>query len=95
MLARELGDKGFLRWRNSYHQGKGVRRSSYRVWQKNAEFVRKQNSLGLSYTVAMNEFGHMVITAWSDLCVAQICHSTPTSISYSTIIVFYGTTIIP
>ena len=60
-LARELEDEEFLQWRNSYHQGKDVRWSSYRVWQRNAEFVRKQNSLGLSYTVAMNEFGHMVI----------------------------------
>ena len=60
-LARELEDEEFLQWRNSYHQGKDVQWSSYRVWQRNAEFVRKHNSLGLSYTVAMNEFGHMVI----------------------------------
>ena len=60
ILARELEHEEFLQWRNSYHQGKDIQWSSYRVWRKNAEFVRKQNSLGLSYTVAMNKFGHMV-----------------------------------
>ncbi len=30
------------------------------VWKENAEFVFNQNSLGLSYKLALNEFTHLV-----------------------------------
>ena len=54
-------DVEFLQWSSLYYRGKEGLEDIYPVWRKNAEFVREHNSLGLSYSVEMNKFGHMVV----------------------------------
>ena len=53
-------DVEFLQWSSLYYRGKEGLADIYPVWRRNAEFVREHNSLGLSYSVEMNKFGHMV-----------------------------------
>lgn len=39
----------------------------YPTWKENAEYVEKQNSLGLPYSLSLNKFAHLVSTVVSKL----------------------------
>ena len=61
-------DVEFLQWSSLYYRGKEGLEDIYPVWRRNAEFVREHNSLGLSYSVEMNKFGHMVRQRFVQCC---------------------------
>ena len=55
-------DTQFLEWCSQYYRGKSDEYLAkiYPTWKENADFVEHHNSLGLSYTLSMNQFGHLV-----------------------------------
>ena len=56
-----LQDERFLRWSETHLKaGSANLAEIYPTWRRNAEFVNRQNALGLSYTVSLNAFAHMV-----------------------------------
>ena len=52
-------DEEFLQWSSRY-QPEGNLADIYPTWRKNADFVTRHNAQGLSYTLGMNKFGHLV-----------------------------------
>lgn len=53
-------DEAFLQWVGAYlEEGSSDLKEIYPQWKKNAEFVDMHNSLGLSYSLSMNQFGHL------------------------------------
>lgn len=66
-------DVDFMQWSSMHLEAGSDLAKIYPVWKKNAEFVRAQNSLKLSYTVAMNKFGHLVKLCKNIFCFALIC----------------------
>lgn len=56
-------DQQFLEWCSQYMRGESdaYLAEIYPTWRENADFVQHHNSLGLSYTLSMNQFGHLVI----------------------------------
>lgn len=60
--AEWRSDEEFLQW-SSVHlsSGRTDLAAVYPIWRRNAEFVRQQNDAGLSYTLSLNKFAHMVL----------------------------------
>ena len=52
-------DIEFLQWSSMYVEDTRGLAEIYPMWRKNAEFVRERSS-SVSYTLAMNKFGHLV-----------------------------------
>ena len=52
-------DGEFKHWVSQYYNGDDLEKI-YPTWRRNADFVKYHNSLGLSYTVTMNKFTHLV-----------------------------------
>ena len=55
-----LKDDEFLAWVNQYNRGGDDLEEIYPIWRRNADFVNEHNSLGYSYTLALNKFAHLV-----------------------------------
>ena len=70
-------DVDFMQWSSMHLEAGSDLAKSYPVWKKNAEFVRVQNSLKLSYTVAMNKFVHLVKYK-NIFCFALMCAASHT-----------------
>lgn len=60
-------DEEFNRWLSQHHgQGDNLQLEDiYHTWRKNADLVEHHNSLGLSYSLALNKFAHLVSTTIS------------------------------
>ena len=55
-----LQDGEFLEWVSQYHGDGDNLAQIYPTWRRNADFVKHQNTLGLSYTLSVNKFAHLV-----------------------------------
>ena len=53
-------DARFMKWVSEYKMQDADLSKIYSVWKRNAEFVDHQNSIGLSYTLSLNQFAHLV-----------------------------------
>lgn len=55
-------DDEFQQWVLQYFTGASADdlEEIYPIWRKNAEFVKYHNSLGLTYTLGMNKYSHLV-----------------------------------
>lgn len=53
-------DARFMKWVSEYKMQDADLSKVYSVWRSNVEFVDHQNSLGLSYTLSLNQFAHLV-----------------------------------
>ena len=60
-------DEEFHEWVSQYYGDRDDLAEIYSTWRKNADFVKEHNSLGLSYTVAVNQFTHLVSTCTSSV----------------------------
>ena len=54
-------DKEFNQWLSQQRDNLQLE-DIYPTWRKNADLVKHHNSLGLSYTLALNKFAHLVST---------------------------------
>lgn len=54
-----LKDEEFQQWVFQYYTGDNLE-EIYPTWRRNADFVKYQNSLGLSYSLGLNKFAHLV-----------------------------------
>ena len=59
-------DETFLQWCAEFceSQTEEYLTRIYPVWKKNADYIEEQNSLGLSYTLSLNKFAHLVSKTW-------------------------------
>ena len=55
-----LQDEEFQEWVSQFYQDGKNLAQIYPTWRRNADFVRHQNTLGLSYTLSVNKFAHLV-----------------------------------
>lgn len=55
-----LQDEEFQSWISQYYRGGENLAEIYPTWRRNADFVKHQNTLGLSYTLSVNKFAHLV-----------------------------------
>ena len=64
-------DEQFLRWCSEFYPELGADEMAriYPTWRENADYVRKTNSLRLSYTLTTNKFTHLVSKDW----LKQVC----------------------
>jgi len=55
-------DEEFLRWCTEFYDSEDDNDLAriYPTWRENADYVQRQNSLGLSYTLSLNKFAHLV-----------------------------------
>lgn len=53
-------DARFMKWVSDYKMQDADLSEIYPVWRRNAEFVDYKNSLGLSYSLSLNQFAHLV-----------------------------------
>ena len=53
-------DVEFQQWVSQYYRDGGSLAEIYPTWRRNADFVKHHNSLGLSYTLTVNKFAHLV-----------------------------------
>ena len=55
-------DEDFLRWCAEFYDSEDDNDLAriYPTWRENADYVQRQNSLGLSYTLSLNKFAHLV-----------------------------------
>ena len=55
-------DEEFLRWCADFYDSEDDNDLAriYPTWRENADYVQRQNSLGLSYTLSLNKFAHLV-----------------------------------
>ena len=53
-------DEDFQQWVSKYNKYGEDLAEIYPTWRRNADFVKHHNSLGLSHTVSLNEFAHLV-----------------------------------
>ena len=70
VAVSEMGyqeDGEFSQWLSQHHgQGDNLQLEDiYPTWRKNADLVEHHNSLGLSYSLALNKFAHLVSTTKS------------------------------
>ena len=57
-----LQDEEFQAWVSQYYGDGENLAEIYPTWRRNADFVKHQNTLGLSYTLSVNKFAHLVST---------------------------------
>ena len=55
-----LRDEEFQLWVSQHYDGRSDLDDIYPTWRKNADFVKHQNSLHLSYSLSVNKFAHLV-----------------------------------
>lgn len=55
-----LQDEEFQSWISQYYRGGENLAEIYPTWRRNADFVKHQNTLGLSYILSVNKFAHLV-----------------------------------
>ena len=55
-----LKDEEFQEWISNYYGDGENLAEIYPTWRRNADFVKHQNALGLSYTLSVNKFAHLV-----------------------------------
>ena len=55
-----LQDDEFQTWVSQYYGGSENLAEIYPTWRRNADFVKHHNMLGLSYTLSVNKFAHLV-----------------------------------
>ena len=55
-----LQDDEFQAWVSQYYGGSENLAEIYPTWRRNADFVKHHNMLGLSYTLSVNKFAHLV-----------------------------------
>ena len=55
-------DEHFLSWCSEFCESEedGYRARIYPTWRENADYVQKHNALGLSYSLSLNRFAHLV-----------------------------------
>ena len=55
-------DESFKRWCAEFcvSESEEYLTRIYPTWRQNADFVEKQNSLGLTYSASLNRFAHLV-----------------------------------
>ena len=57
-----LQDDEFIEWVSKYYKDGENLAEVYPTWRSNADFVKHHNSLGLTYTLSVNKFAHLVST---------------------------------
>ena len=73
-----LLDEEFQSWISQYSRDDENLAEIYPTWRRNADFVKHQSTLGLSYTLSVNKFAHLVSLGSCIICMYLFlicCHT--------------------